>query len=94
MLAALGVDDELSEITDLRHVRPSAEKRAAEEIANRERCADFAEFKPLFEQVQKDLDQGVRSVRPFELKAEIVAGRFFIVHLFLEIDDVTSRRGA
>ncbi|MDZ4137143.1 MAG: GIY-YIG nuclease family protein, partial [Paracoccaceae bacterium] len=79
LLAALGVDDELSEITDLHHVRPSAEKRAAEEIANRERCADFAKFKPLFEQVQKDLDQGVRSARPFELKAEIVAGRFFIV---------------
>ena len=79
LLAALGVDDELSEITDLRHVRPSAEKRAAEEIANRERCTDFAKFKPLFEQVQKDLDQGVRSARPFELKAEIVAGRFFIV---------------
>lgn len=79
LLAALGVDDELSDITDLRHVRPSAEKRAAEEIANRERCADFAKFKPLFEQVQKDLDQGVRSARPFELKAEIGAGRFFIV---------------
>ncbi len=69
LLAALGVDDELSEITDLRHVRPSAEKRAAEEIANRERCADFPKFKPLFEQVQKDLDQGVRLTRPFELKA-------------------------
>lgn len=79
LLAALGVDDELSEITDLRHVRPSAEKRAAEEIANRERCADFPKFKPLFEQVQKDLDQGVRLTRPFELKAEIAAGRFFIV---------------
>ena len=79
LLAALGVDDELSEITDLRHVRPSAEKRAAEEIANRERCTDFAKFKPLFEQVQKDLDQGLRLTRPFELKAEIAAGRFFIV---------------
>ena len=79
LLAALGVDDELSEITDLRHVRPSAEKRAAEEIANRERCADFATFKPLFEQVQRDLNQGTRSARPFELKAEIKPGRFFIV---------------
>jgi hypothetical protein len=79
LLTALGVDDELSDITDLRHVRPSAEKRAAEEIANRERCADFASFKPLFEQVQRDLDQGLRSARPFELKAEIKAGRFFIV---------------
>src|SRR3546814_6039532 len=38
-----------SEITDLRHVRSTAEKRAAEEIANREPCPDFDRFKPLFE---------------------------------------------
>jgi hypothetical protein len=79
LLAALGVDDELSEITDLRHVRPSAEKRAAEEIANRERCADFETFKPLFEQVQRDLDQSVRTARRFERKSEIEPGRFFIL---------------
>ena len=79
LLAELGVDDELSEITELRHVRSISEKRAAEEIANRERCVDFSTFRPLFEQVQRDLDQGARSARPFELKAEIKAGRFFIV---------------
>jgi len=79
LLAALGVDGELSDITDLRHVRPSAEKRAAEEIANRERCTDFATFKPLFEQVQRDLDQGVRTARRFERKSEIEPGRFFIL---------------
>ena len=79
LLAELGVDADLSEITELRHVRSSAEKRAAEEIANRERCEDFATFKPLFEQVQRELDQGSRTARPFELKAEIKPGRFFIV---------------
>lgn len=68
-----------SEITDLRHVRSTAEKRAAEEIANREPCADFERFKPLFEQVQIDLQNGVRSSRPFELKAEIRPGAWFIV---------------
>ena len=92
LLAALGVDDELSEITELRHVRSSSEKRAAEEIANRERCDDFATFKPLFEQVQRELDQGARSARPFELKAEIKPGRFFIVGgqkaYVTEMDDV------
>jgi hypothetical protein len=31
LLAELGVDSALSEITDLRHVRSNAEKRAAEE---------------------------------------------------------------
>lgn len=79
LLAELGVDEDLSEITELRHVRSSAEKRAAEEVANRERCEDFDAFKPLFEQVQRELDQGVRSARPFEMKAEIKPGRFFIV---------------
>lgn len=79
LLAALGVEAERPEITELRHVRSSTEKQAAEEVANRTRCEDFATFKPLFEQVQKDLDEGIRATRPFEMKAEIVPGRFFIV---------------
>ncbi len=68
-----------SEITDLRHVRTSADKRAAEEIANRERCEDFDRFKPLFEKVQQEIESGVRQTRPFELKAEIRPGSWFIV---------------
>lgn len=68
-----------ADITDLRHVRTSADKRAAEEIANRTKCEDFDRFKPLFEQVQRDLDVGVRQTRPFELKAEIRPGSWFIV---------------
>lgn len=67
------------EITELRHVRTAEEKRAAEEIANRERCADFANFKPLFDQVQRELETGIRASRPFELKAEIRPGAWFIV---------------
>lgn len=73
-----------ADITQLRHVRNSAEKRAAEEIANREPCADFDKFKPVFAQVQRDLDSGVRSTRPFVkdagfLKADITEGQFFIL---------------
>lgn len=73
-----------SEITELRHVRSTAEKRAAEEIANREPCPDFDRFKPLFDQVRLDLDQGIRMTRPFVkdagfLKADIVEGQFFIL---------------
>lgn len=79
LLAALGIEADRPEITELRHVRSSIEKQAAEEVANRTRCEDFATFKPLFEQVQKDLDDGNRATRPFEMKAEIVPGRFFIV---------------
>ena len=66
-------------ITELKHVRSTAEKKAAEDVANRERCDDFETFKPLFEHVQKELDAGLRETRPFEMKAEIEKGRFFIV---------------
>lgn len=73
-----------SEITKLRHVRTSAEKRDAEEIASREKCADFERFKPLFLHVQADLESGRRTTRPFVkdagfLKADIQAGQFFIL---------------
>lgn len=68
-----------SDITELRHVRTSADKRAAEEIANRQKCEDFDQFKPLFEQVQDEIRSGIRQTRPFELKAEIKPGTWFIV---------------
>jgi hypothetical protein len=68
-----------SDITELRHVRTSADKRAAEEIANRQKCEDFDRFKPLFQQVQQEIETSVRETRPFELKAEIRPGSWFIV---------------
>ncbi len=73
------INEETQGITELKHVRSSTEKRAAEEVANRQRCEDFDRFKPIFEQVQHDLDTGNRETRPFELKADIEPGRFFIV---------------
>ena len=79
LLAELSGAAGASEITDLRHVRSSAEKRAAEEIANRTTCEDFEKFRPLFAQVKKDLDSGVRQTRPFQTMAEIKRGEFFIV---------------
>lgn len=79
LLAELGIEAEAPGITELRHVRSSAERKAADEVANREACVDFDRFKLLFEQVQRELDTGMRETRPFELKAEIEKGRFFIV---------------
>ncbi len=66
LLAELGGAAGSSDITELRHVRTSADKRAAEEIANRQKCEDFEQFKPLFEQVQKELEAGVRQARRFQ----------------------------
>ena len=79
LLAELGIDLDALPITELKHVRSTAEKKAAEDIANRDRCEDFEIFKPLFGQVQKELTTGLRETRPFEMKAEIEQGRFFIV---------------
>jgi hypothetical protein len=72
-------------ITELRHVRRSADKRAAEEIANRDVCEDFEKFEPLFERVKRELKSGVRHTLPVhtldEIKmAEIQQGEYFIVH--------------
>jgi len=85
LLAELGIepggDDD---ITQLRHVQTREERQAAEEIANRERCIDFAKFQPLFADLQMELESGVRSTRPFVkdagfLKADIGTGQFFIL---------------
>jgi len=85
---AMGDDELLAElegaagtadITELRYVRTAADKRAAEEIANRTPCEDFDGFKPLFEQVKKDLASGVRQTRRFQTMAEIKKDEFFIV---------------
>lgn len=80
LLAELGVEPVAADdIRVLKHVPSAEERRAAEEIANREKCPDFASFEKLFEQVQAELDRGERTTRPFELKAEIRPGAFFIV---------------
>jgi hypothetical protein len=79
LAAELGNASDSSDITELRHVRTSADKRAAEEIANRQRCEDFDRFKPLFAAVQQEIEGGIRQTRPFELKAEIRPGSWFIV---------------
>ncbi len=79
LLAQLGVEREGDDITDLKHVRTSAEKRAAEQVARRQPCSDFEKFKPLFQKVQEELDSGDRETRVFELKAEIRPGSFFVV---------------
>ncbi len=84
LLAELRGVGDAADITKLRHVKSSEEKRAAEEIAGREPCVDFEQFEPLFKQVQADLDSKVRATRPFVkdagfLKADITQGQFFIV---------------
>ena len=79
LLAELDVTATSDDISELRHVRSSAEKRAAEEIANRERCEDFATFKPLFELVESELKSGQRTTRRFGKNATIELHQWFIL---------------
>ena len=80
LLAELAGAAGAPEITELRHVRTAADKRAAEEIANRQRCEDFDQFKPQFEKLQRELDDGLRQTRPFQDDARINRGDWFILH--------------
>lgn len=71
-------------ITELRHVRTAAEKRAAEKVANRDPCEDFNRFKPLFNALQADIESGARITQPIRkdagfLKTDIREGEFFIL---------------
>lgn len=82
LLAELGIGAESSDqddITVLRHVRSSTEKRAAEEIADRAPCADFDKFQPLFELAERDLKSGVRKTLRFGRDTSVETGNYFIV---------------
>jgi hypothetical protein len=84
LLAELGIGSETTDqddITVLRHVRSTTEKRAAEEIANRTCCDDFDKFEPLFERVKIELANGIRKTHTFQTRSmdEIQQGVFFII---------------
>jgi hypothetical protein len=85
LLAQLGLNEsEENSITNLRHVKSRAEKKAAEEIANRTRCEDFEEFKGLFDEIIKDIDSGYRSTVRFRkdagfTKTSLKKGQFIII---------------
>mgnify|MGYP000973342752 CR=1 FL=1 len=80
LLADLGVaPGGESDIAVLKHVRSRDEVKAAEEVANRKVCVDFATFKPLFAAVKHDLESGARETRRFGEDAGIKPGEFFIL---------------
>lgn len=83
LLAELGesVDNEGGEadVTVLRHVRSPDDRRAAEEIAQRIPCRDFSQFKPLLDQAEAELAEGLRKTIPFGRDTGIERGQFFIL---------------
>lgn len=80
LAAELGGDAVPGGITVLRHVRASADKRAAEEVADRKPCLDFETFKPLFDRVATEVRTGLRQSHPIVAgNRAIKAGDFFIL---------------
>lgn len=84
ILSALGVEVEANPITELKHVRSTSEKKAAEVVGNRIKCEDFEDYKHLFEGIDRDLKQKNRHTNPIRKdagfsKTYIKVGNFFIL---------------
>ena len=89
LLAELGI--KTSPITQLKHVRSSAVRNAASsrktatQIARRDKCDDFEKFKPIFEKIQREIKNKIRTTRPFRKNVSrknvnIKIGQFFILN--------------
>jgi hypothetical protein len=96
----LDLDDDILETPDdhiftYRHA--PAPKAKPDEIAERERCADFADFKSLFDGCAAEIRTGRRKTLPFANEQEIGIGQFFILKGVLayvaEINDPYIRNG-
>jgi hypothetical protein len=80
LLASIGVEaSPADDITQLVHVRSREEIKAAEEIARRNPCPDFDVFKPVFENVQRDLEMGRRETVKYKENAGVRKGDLFIL---------------
>lgn len=79
-LAAALADFDSSDLTTLTHVRSYAERVAAEEVAQREKCPDFADFAEIFEQINRELSVDLREAVPFDGRTRLEQGEFYILH--------------
>lgn len=81
LLEQLGVDvPKEGDLTNLTHVKSTAEKKAAEEIGSRTLCPDFDKFKPLFAKVKEEVKEGIRKTVRFKESAKINPGEYFILN--------------
>lgn len=89
-----------SEMFELRHVTPAAERHVPDHRADFVPCGDFARFEPRFIEMQKDLEEGERIATPVEKRMVIepYEGDFFIRNGLLafiaEKSEMTARGGS
>jgi len=80
LLASLGVEvAPENDVTQLVNVRSRQEIKAAEEVAQRTPCPDFDQFKPIFDQVQRQLKTGERQTLKYQDNAAVNQGDLFIL---------------
>ncbi len=80
LLASLGLEATAeNDITRLVHVQSRTEIKAAEEIAQRTACEDFDTFRPLFDEVQRQLATGERQTVKYQDNAAVEEGHMFIL---------------
>jgi hypothetical protein len=88
--------DSAEQIFTLRYVEPPSPQTAAEEIAKRRPCENFADFAPIFATLTADLASGRRKTNPFEGEGSIKPGTAFIFHgliAYIAEVDTKERRG-
>ena len=68
------------DIFNLIHVTPGTKKQtASQDMATRKKCMGFERFKPLFKQIQRELDDGKLDTSGIKGVAEIQKGQAFIL---------------
>lgn len=77
--AALGDLAANNDVTNLVHVRSHEDRKAAEDVAQRQPCADFEAFRPIFDQVQRELESGERQTEVFRHNGKLEPGDLFIL---------------
>jgi hypothetical protein len=66
-------------LTELRHVRSTAQKREVDAVAKRDKCEDFDNFRSVFERVEREIKDGLRKTRRFKQDASIELSNLFIL---------------
>ena len=89
------LDDPLGVLDTSELPKSRRRQQAAESVARREKCEDFARFQPLFAQKQDELAREVSKLIPFNGRRTIKEGGFFVLNgvmLFIaEIGEATVK---
>lgn len=81
LLDELGIDiNGEDSVLVLHNVRSSSERKEAELIGKQKVCEDFEVFKPLFDEIQKDLESGARYTKRYGKNNVLEKNDWFILN--------------